>query len=91
MDPYFCYPDIMRFSWAPIKNIITDRGCHIEWEAEEEDEGSDAVDPKQMSMQSFLVFKSHTEASSKPSAQKKQRLGYFEKNEISIIDGLQDL
>jgi ribonuclease H2 subunit A len=59
LDPYFCFPDFVRFSWAPVKNMVDDRCCHVEWEAdaEYEDDISPDGDSKQTSMQSFLVFK----------------------------------
>jgi len=90
LDPYFVFPDVVRFSWAPVKKMITERGCLVQWEEEGEDEGSDAIDPKQMSMQSFLVF-TKSQSGPKASPRKKQRLGYYENNDLSIIDDLQDL
>ena len=39
-DPVFCYPDVVRFSWKPVKDLCELKGVPVKFEADdEEDEG----------------------------------------------------
>jgi ribonuclease H2 subunit A len=42
-DPLFGYPNLVRFSWGPVKDIMKDKGVKVEWEADEEDEQHGAM------------------------------------------------
>ena len=51
VDPVFCFPDIVRFSWGPAKKAIEERGVKVLWEAEEEDVNLNRSDENQKSIQ----------------------------------------
>ncbi|GMH82819.1 hypothetical protein TrST_g8257 [Triparma strigata] len=61
VDKVFCYPDVIRFSWGPIKDRIEERGVPVVWEDEDEETG-------QSSMSDFL-------GNSDGGKRKRQRLG----------------
>lgn len=37
-DKVFCYPDVIRFSWKPIKDACLERGYPVKFEADDEEE-----------------------------------------------------
>ncbi len=52
VDPLFCYPDLVRFSWGPAKNAMKENSVvRVKWRAEEED---DENNNNQMKMNAFL-------------------------------------
>ena len=53
VDPVFCYPDFVRFSWAPAKDAIKSRGAAVRWEADDDDDDDDKK-KKQIEGQSAL-------------------------------------
>mmetsp|Transcript_4176 Transcript_4176/g.6330 ORF Transcript_4176/g.6330 Transcript_4176/m.6330 type:complete len:369 (+) Transcript_4176:121-1227(+) len=83
LDPVFCFPDLVRFSWGPAKNAAKDKGVLVEWEADEDDEDiqdSDGVARQQLSMSSFVIGGKNKEAKKENlRVMKKRRTGYFEK------------
>ena len=62
-DKVFGYPDVVRFSWRPVRDLLDDpeMAYKVTWEDEEEDEG-------QASITDFL-------GSSSNGKRKRQRLG----------------
>ena len=46
-DPLFAFPDAVRFSWAPVKTLIEEKGQKVLWEAEEDRKDGGAADEKQ--------------------------------------------
>lgn len=92
-DPLFCFPDIVRFSWAPAKNALENKGIHCEWEAdqdeEEEKKDSDGIKRQQMQLNSFII--GGPKAKTKKTVMtKKPRLGYFEQTGLESIVKLHD-
>mmetsp|Transcript_4733 Transcript_4733/g.6721 ORF Transcript_4733/g.6721 Transcript_4733/m.6721 type:complete len:380 (-) Transcript_4733:7-1146(-) len=83
LDPVFCFPDLVRFSWGPSKNAMKDKGVLVEWEADEDEEDnqdSDGVARQQLSMSSFVVGgKTNDTKKENLRVKKKRRTGYFEK------------
>lgn len=71
-DKVFCYPDLVRFSWGPVKDACKDNGITVEWEADEEDEQQGAM----------LAFVSGEQLTKKP------RLAYFEHHKLKRITKL---
>ena len=86
MDPVFCFPDLVRFSWGPAKKAIEEGGVKFQWEAddEENDEGND----NQMSINSFMLVKSKSDRSLKQPKRKKPRLEFFENMKMSAVTTL---
>ena len=71
-DPVFGYPDIMRFSWAPSKQQLSESAVPVEFFADLDDEGE--FDQKK-GMSQFLT-------------KKRKRLAYFEKRNIQVKKSL---
>jgi len=67
-DPVFGYPDIVRFSWAPSKQQLNRNGVSVVFRADLDDDGE--FDQKK-GLTQFL-------------ANKRKRLGYFEKRNIGV-------
>ena len=68
-DKLFCYPDLVRFSWGPVKDACKDKGIKVEWEADEEDEQQGAM----------LAFVSGAQLTKRP------RLAYFETHKLKRV------
>jgi ribonuclease H2 subunit A len=52
-DPVFCFPDFVRFSWAPAKDALKGENVAVvKWEADDEDGNDDEL---QMGLGSFLT------------------------------------
>jgi len=54
-DLVFCFPDLVRFSWGPVKQIVNERGIKVQWEAEEDEDDLNSTAHNQTSMNSFLI------------------------------------
>lgn len=72
-DPVFGYNDFLRFSWAPTKQRLEERGVPVKFRADLE--GDDDELEQQKGMQDFLQ-------------KKRKRLGYFEKRNIRVNNSL---
>ena len=99
-DSVFCFPDLIRFSWAPVRNKIEEIGVKVQWDADEECEGNgdNKDDPKQLQMSSFFVplIKQQSDRGSKRllvgkegksngMIAKKAKFSYFEKSKVKKI------
>jgi len=71
-DPVFGYSDILRFSWAPSKQRLQEKGVPVVFRADLDDD--DAIE-QQKGMTQFLQ-------------NKRKRLGYFEKRNIRVKNSL---
>ena len=68
-DKLFCYPDLVRFSWGPVKDACKEKGIKVVWEADEEDEQQGAM----------LAFVSGQQLTKRP------RLAYFETHKLKRV------
>jgi len=57
-DPFFGFPDAVRFSWAPIKQVLDEKAAKIKFEADERKDEA-AEDVAQTSMASFVTSTSN--------------------------------
>ena len=91
-DPVFCFPDLVRFSWGPVKKAVENGGIAFEWEGDEDDEeqksDSDGVKRQQLQLNSFVVGSKEKQSIS--AVKKKPRLAYFEKRGLSAVVQLHD-
>jgi len=80
----FCFPDFVRFSWAPAKLAVKAKGVKVQWKAEEEDDNGEKEDANQMKMNMFLqtVTKKGTVANQ---PKKRRRFDYFDKAKLNAI------
>lgn len=91
VDGVFCYPDFVRFSWAPAKKAVKERGVKVLWKAEEEDENGEKEDAAQMKMNMFLqsvVTKNKNKNKSGPSKKKRRRFEYFRQARLNAVTDL---
>jgi len=79
VNPVFCFPDIVRFSWGPAKLAMKEQGVKVEWQAEEEDEEN----ANQMKMNSFLQAAT---GSDNRSNKKRKRFDFFDKLKLNTVD-----
>lgn len=77
----FGYPDFARFSWAPMKKIMDDKGFTMRWEADDDNEEEDST---QMSLNAFVVSKNNS-GNGKPPKQKRPRLAIFDKLGMTAV------
>lgn len=86
-DPVFCFPDLVRFSWAPAKKAVKTGGINSEWEDDDDEEekksDSDGVKRQQLQLNSFIV--GSKEKRSVATVTKKPRLAYFEKRGLRSV------
>jgi ribonuclease H2 subunit A len=80
MDPVFCFPDLVRFSWGPARADVDEGGVKVAWE-DEEDEDEAAIKKQQEQMKAFL-------GGAGSQKKKKPRLAYFEKRRMSRVTKL---
>eukprot|EP00559_Dactyliosolen_fragilissimus_P009848 CAMPEP_0184856196 /NCGR_PEP_ID=MMETSP0580-20130426/1354_1 /TAXON_ID=1118495 /ORGANISM="Dactyliosolen fragilissimus" /LENGTH=358 /DNA_ID=CAMNT_0027351049 /DNA_START=34 /DNA_END=1107 /DNA_ORIENTATION=- len=89
VDPVFCFPDLVRFSWAPAKKAILEKGVKVTFEADEVDESEKDEDGKQSNLSSFIILKENASQKQKCQSKrgdfpeisvKKPRLEFFEKS-----------
>mmetsp|Transcript_33194 Transcript_33194/g.54797 ORF Transcript_33194/g.54797 Transcript_33194/m.54797 type:complete len:121 (-) Transcript_33194:1313-1675(-) len=76
-DKLFMYPNLVRFSWGPVKDSCKDKGVRVEWEADEEDTG---LGQQQGAMKAFMA--------GGQGASKKPRLAYFESRKLKRVTKL---
>jgi ribonuclease H2 subunit A len=69
-DPVFGYSDVLRFSWAPTKKKLLEKGVPVTFKADLDD--ADEVLEQQKGMTAFL-------------GKKRKRLGYFEKRNLEVV------
>lgn len=77
-DKLFMYPDLVRFSWGPVKDACKEKGVSVGWEADEEDTG---LGQQQGAMKAFM-------AGEDQGAAKKPRLAYFESRKLKRVSKL---
>jgi ribonuclease H2 subunit A len=87
-DPVFCFPDLVRFSWAPAKKALESGGASCEWEDDDDDQeekknDSDGVKRQQLQLNSFIV--GSKKEKSIAIVTKKPRLAYFEKRGLRSV------
>ena len=56
-DGVFCFPDFVRFSWAPAKLAVKEKCVKVQWKAEEEDDNGEKEDANQMKMNMYMKRK----------------------------------
>jgi hypothetical protein len=69
-DPIFGYSDILRFSWAPTKNKLLEKGVPMTFKADLNDANEIVIQQKGMTA---LLGKKH------------KRLRYFEKRHLKVV------
>jgi ribonuclease H2 subunit A len=86
-DTVFCFPDLVRFSWAPAKKALDTGGVRCEWEDDDDEEekksDSDGVKRQQLELNSFIV--GSKKETSVAIVTKKPRLAYFEKRGLRSV------
>ena len=86
VDPVFCFPDFVRFSWGPAKKAVKENGVKVEWKADEEDDNGSREDNNQTKMNAFLqnVTKRKSMVSvTHPS--KRRRFEFFDKMQLKSV------
>jgi ribonuclease H2 subunit A len=75
-DPVFGYGDFIRFSWAPTKKKLEEKGVRVTFQADldEDDDDDDGLQP---SMSAFLG-----------NHKKRKRSSYFEKRKLQVVSAL---
>lgn len=89
LDPVFCFPAFVRFSWAPIKNMMKEKGVPVTFKADNDDEHSENSNTNQMKMNTFLqavVKKDGIQVAT--GSRKRKRFEYLEKTRIGIVNEL---
>jgi ribonuclease H2 subunit A len=76
-DKLFMYPDLVRFSWGPVKDACKDKGVRVGWEADEQDTG---LGQQQGAMKAFMAGEG--------GSNKKPRLAYFESRKLKRVTKL---
>jgi ribonuclease H2 subunit A len=76
-DKLFMYPDLVRFSWGPVKDACKDKGVRVKWEADEQDTG---IGQQQGAMKAFMA--------GEDGSKKKPRLAYFESRKLKRVTKL---
>jgi ribonuclease H2 subunit A len=76
-DPLFGYCDLIRFSWAPTKTRLADKGRGVTFQADVDDEDEDDLQLQQ-GMTSFLGG----------GGKKRKRVGYFEKRKLRVVESV---
>mmetsp|Transcript_33377 Transcript_33377/g.37968 ORF Transcript_33377/g.37968 Transcript_33377/m.37968 type:complete len:348 (-) Transcript_33377:133-1176(-) len=79
-DPVFGYPDAVRFSWAPVKDTLSDENNNnvvkVEWEADKDEDDKDA-DAQRDLMASYIKGGNDDDGGS--NKKKQPRLDYFQR------------
>jgi ribonuclease H2 subunit A len=73
-DPLFGYCDLARFSWAPTKHRLEEKGNGVVFQADVDDDD----DELQKGMSSYL----------NGGGKKRKRLGYFEKRKLRVVEAV---
>ncbi len=79
VDPVFCFPNLVRFSWGPAKEKQKESGVRVKWEAEEEEE-----DTNQTKMNAFIQSVTKSGRKNK----KRKRFDFFEGVKLQIVDDI---
>lgn len=90
VDPVFCFPDFVRFSWGPAKKAVKENGVKVEWKADEEDENGVREDHNQMKMNTFLQSVAKPNNSIAP-PKKRRRYEFFENMQLNAVTELVNL
>lgn len=92
-DPVFGFGNVVRFSWAPVKNLLRDSGAvaDVGWsDDEEEDAGAAANAAAAKGTAKLSAFFSKAPpagaAASAGRANKKQRLGPFRARKLALVE-----
>jgi hypothetical protein len=90
IDPIFAYPDVVRFSWGPIKKqLLTDAPVLVEFEADEDDSTAAGDDDEKHKIR--LGIKRQQEQMNlflgkpNPEKSKPERLPYFERRKLQQV------
>jgi ribonuclease H2 subunit A len=87
LDPVFCFPDIVRFSWAPVKNTIKEKGVGVRFKADDDDEEQSNTNQMKMNMLlQNIVKKDGVQVAVGP--KKKRRFEYFDRAKIRVVSEL---
>lgn len=76
-DPLFGYSDILRFSWAPTKAKLEEKGIPVVFKADLDDDDDGELLSQQKGMSAFL------------GKNKRKRLAYFEKRNLKAVNVFQ--
>ena len=84
-DQLFCYPDLVRFSWGPVKDACKSYGHAIQWEADDDNDNDD--EQQKGAMTAFLTHGGGN-VNSSANNNKKPRLAYFESRKLKRVTKL---
>lgn len=88
-DPVFCFPDLVRFSWAPAKAAVESKGARVEWESEEREKNNPNGDlltsNQQTSRNRFLAERG---SDSTVHQRKKSRGAIFNQLGLEIVENI---
>jgi len=95
--PVFGYPDVVRFTWGPVKKSLSKRGAKVEFVADkdEEDEEEQYSIQKQREQMSIFLGKAKSSSgggggagSATTFGRKRKRYSFFERKGLGVVDDL---
>lgn len=80
--PIFGFPDVVRFSWNPIKKTLEENAVNVMFEADEEDEDGDFGAGKKRQRSQMNAFLS------KGGDKKRKLYPFFERKKLQVVTHL---